>query len=163
MIPKQLRHLWHAINGRCFNPSNNRYGYYGARGVRVCDEWRARSSAFFNWALAAGWQPGVEIDRIDPDGDYSPNNCRFVTHRQNLTNRRKYRCNPKSDAGSKFKGVRRYRNLWIAQISVNGRTRSLGSFRKEDDAALAYDAAAWSIHGETARLNFGQDSPALPS
>lgn len=59
---------------------------YRDRGVRVCDEW-TRFPAFEAWAIAHGWRKGLQIDRIDGDGDYSPSNCRFVTRIENARRR----------------------------------------------------------------------------
>jgi hypothetical protein len=76
-----------SMKQRCYNPKNEAYKYYGGRGVRVCDEWLNDSQLFVDWALANGWQEGLEIDRIDNDGDYSPNNCQWVTDKINSRNR----------------------------------------------------------------------------
>src|SRR4029079_16243007 len=53
-----------------------------------CDEWRYDFAAFQRWAESHGWRPDLQIDRIDNDGDYSPDNCRFVTCADNCSNRR---------------------------------------------------------------------------
>lgn len=60
---------------------------YAGRGITVCNEWR-HFKPFENWCLANGWQPGLQLDRIDNDGPYSPENCRFVTRSQNQRNKR---------------------------------------------------------------------------
>lgn len=73
---------------RCYRPENNRFYLYGARGITVCDEWRENRVSFFEWAMAHGWEPGLEIDRKDNDGNYEPNNCHFVTRKANTRNRR---------------------------------------------------------------------------
>lgn len=80
--------VWRAMRGRCYHRSQRSYRYYGARGIRVCDQWRHSPEQFIEWAEQHGWQPGLQIDRIDVDGDYSPENCRFVTARENTNNTR---------------------------------------------------------------------------
>ncbi len=74
------------IYSRCYNPKHDNYKYYGGRGITVCDEWRNNNRAFVVWGLANGWRPGLEIDRIDNDKGYSPDNCHFVTRQQNVRN-----------------------------------------------------------------------------
>lgn len=78
---------WQKMKERCYNENCARYSQYGARGITVCDLWRHDSIEFLNWAHANGYEPGLEIDRIDVDGHYEPSNCRFVTKRENAGNR----------------------------------------------------------------------------
>lgn len=80
---------WAHMKDRCFNPRSKKFKDYGARGITVCDEWRQNFEVFHNWSLANGWQPGLTIDRIDNDGSYYPENCRWVTHAVNNRNTRK--------------------------------------------------------------------------
>lgn len=78
-----LYRLLKNMEARCRYPSASHYEYYGGRGISVCREWLEDPHLFVGWAEANGWKPGMEIDRIDVDGNYCPENCRFVTHRQN--------------------------------------------------------------------------------
>ena len=71
---------------RCFNKNCKTFYRYGGRGITVCDEW-LKYSNFKEWALNNGYKEGLDIDRIDNNGDYEPNNCRFVTHIDNCYNR----------------------------------------------------------------------------
>ncbi len=84
----RLETKYHDMKRRCYSPACASYTYYGGRGIKVCDEWKNNSSAFFTWALEHGYEKGLELDRIDGDGNYTPKNCRFVTHRVNSLNRR---------------------------------------------------------------------------
>ena len=73
---------------RCYNSKVDAYPYYGGRGITVCDEWRNSRESFVRWGMANGYSPGLSIDRIDNNGNYSPSNCRFVTMVDQCSNRR---------------------------------------------------------------------------
>ena len=81
---------------RCYNKSYKGYKYWGGRGIKICDEWLENYNNFREWAIAAGWQKGLTIDRIDSNGNYTPQNCRWLDrHKQslNLRNTNLYECN----------------------------------------------------------------------
>lgn len=78
---------WKAMKQRCQNPRCKAYINYGARGITVCEEWQ-KFSAFCAWALSHGYAKGLDLDRIDNDGNYTPDNCHWVDRRENINNRR---------------------------------------------------------------------------
>lgn len=84
----KLYAVWEAIVGRCYNLNSPVYKYYGARGIEMSDEWRNDASVFINWCLDNGWREGLQIDRADNNRGYFPDNCRFVTAKQNMRNTR---------------------------------------------------------------------------
>lgn len=88
MTETKLYVIWCSIKQRCYNPKATAYKNYGGRGIVMCDEWREDFAAFATWATANGRQQGLDIDRRDNDGPYSPDNCRFVTRAENMANRR---------------------------------------------------------------------------
>jgi hypothetical protein len=87
---RKLFQVWKSMIARCSSVSHPSYPDYGGRGITVCAEWRASFGAFEAWALASGYRAGLAIDRINncDGGSYSPDNCRFVTQKQNNRNRR---------------------------------------------------------------------------
>lgn len=85
----KLYKIWHAIKYRCYNKNAFGYEYYGGRGIKVCDEWKNSSSSFLFWALNNGYKEGLTIDRIDTNGDYCPENCRWVDMKTQCRNTRR--------------------------------------------------------------------------
>ena len=72
----RLYRVWVGMRKRCYDSNSSNYYLYGARGVKVCDEW-ARFELFRDWALAHGYNDSLSIDRVDVNGDYEPDNCRW--------------------------------------------------------------------------------------
>lgn len=100
-----LYRVWSCMKVRCYNQNSFAYRWYGARGISVCSEWLNDYPSFKSWAVKNGWREGLEIDRVDNDGNYSPDNCRFVTRAVNADNRRTGR---KWDAFGESKSAREW-------------------------------------------------------
>lgn len=82
----RLYNIWSGIKARCNCKNNPDYKHYGARGIRVCDEWNDFGT-FYAWAISNGYGKTLTIDRIDTDGDYTPSNCRWVTWKTQANNK----------------------------------------------------------------------------
>lgn len=87
MEKTRLYHIWQGIKRRCLNPNEVGFKKYGAKGITICDEWKNNPVAFINWAFENGYNDFLTIDRIDNLKGYSPNNCRWVTTKQQARNK----------------------------------------------------------------------------
>lgn len=85
---ERLYKIWIGMKYRCNEPSVPHYHNYGGRGIRVCDEWSSSYESFREWALANGYAHGLTIDRINNDGNYEPDNCRWSTLKEQSNNKR---------------------------------------------------------------------------
>lgn len=119
-VKDPLYQIWWNMKRRCECPSHTSYPYYGEKGIFVCDEWHDFSN-FKKWATDHGWDASLQIDRIDNDGPYSPENCQLVTPKVN--------CNKRTTC--KF-------------ISYNGKTQSYSDWAME--LGISYSAILSRIH-----------------
>lgn len=104
----RLHGTWRNIKGRCYNHNNPSYKFYGERGIKMCHEWETDFVSFYTWCHENGYKDGLQVDRIDPDGDYCPENCRLADKITQANNTR--------------------RNLYI---TMNGKTKTMAEWCKE--------------------------------
>jgi len=69
---------------RCENPKATGFKNWGGKGVSVCDKWRSSFEDFRDWSIANGYSDNLEIDRINPNGNYEPSNCQWITKSENI-------------------------------------------------------------------------------
>lgn len=92
MWGQSIYNRWKHIKQRCYNPNDIGYKYYGGRGIKVCNEWLDKEKGFanfYNWSMQNGYREDLSIDRINNDGNYEPNNCRWTTRKVQNNNTRR--------------------------------------------------------------------------
>ena len=122
------------IKQRTGNPNSKNYHNYGGRGITMCEEWRQSYTAFLAYMGEPPF-PKATIERIDNDKGYEPGNVRWATYAEQIYNQR--------NRSSKYKypGVRRTKDTYWSQITINGKRVYLGSFTTPEAASAAYNKA----------------------
>ncbi|HAR7072747.1 TPA: AP2 domain-containing protein [Staphylococcus aureus] len=131
-----IYHKWKGMKQRCYNHNYDFYNAYGGRGIKVCDEWKDDFMQFYKDMGDVPFK-GAELDRIDNDDDYKPSNCRWISHKENSNNRRKYH-NKTGYTGVTFKPKI---NKYQAQLYKNKKFIYLGVYETAEEAYLAYKKA----------------------
>ena len=110
----RLHRIWHSMYCRCYYPSTNRYKNYGAKGIKVCEEWKHTQGFinFYNWAINNGYSDELTIDRIDNEKDYSPENCRWLTLKEQSNHRTNNRV-------IEYNGIKHTLSEWCETYNIN--------------------------------------------
>lgn len=127
----KLYWIWKNMNSRCNSKSDNAYKYYGGRGIKVCDEWLHDFQVFYDWAMANGYKPGLTIDRINNDGNYEPNNCRWATRKEQGDNTRR-------TVHITVNGITKNTTEWAETIGVSIQTISYHRKKGDVEEYISY-------------------------
>ena len=120
----RLYETWSGMKKRCYNPYSKSFSAYGGRGIAVCDEWKDDFQAFYDWAMANGYADDLTIDRIDVNGNYSPENCRWV---DKLTQANNCRTNHYLTFNGKTQSIAEWaRELGVSDSLIRQRIVKLG-------------------------------------
>lgn len=84
---EKLYNVWKNMKSRCYDKNSDRYYTYGARGIKICEEWKNNFRVFAKWAYQNGWKVGLSIERKDHNGNYCPENCTFITMNEQARNK----------------------------------------------------------------------------
>jgi hypothetical protein len=122
--------VWKSMKSRCYYHKDINYKNYGARGIKVCEEWKNDPVEFYKWALTNGWNKKLQIDRKNNDGNYSPENCRFITHQENSQNSRLSKLNRKKVIAIKKLLILGYSYKYIASI-FNVHSDTIGLIKRK--------------------------------
>jgi hypothetical protein len=126
---------WRAMRERCTNENNDRYPDWGGRGIKVCDRWDGEDG-FKNFLSDMGKKPSLEytLDRIDNNGDYTPENCRWATPSDQSKNKRIYKTNKSGHTGISYDKTSK---KWMVRVYVDGQRKYIGIFKTLNQAINA--------------------------
>lgn len=169
----RLYSIWKHMRQRCYNSNKDSYINYGARGITICDEWLESFTSFETWALQNGYSDELTIDRIDVDGNYEPDNCRWTDLTTQAANTRKLHKHNKSGyRGVSWqpkmkkwevsipKRIQHMKNSWFSQINKKKLRIWSGYFSTAEEAAYQRDKYIRENNIES-KLNFSDENYAL--
>lgn len=111
----RLQRIFSKMKRRCYNDHEPAYKYYGAKGIKICDEWLNNPELFYNWAMNNGYSDKLTIDRINVYGNYAPDNCRWATIQEQALNRT-------DNLIYEYNGKRQTEKEWAEEYGLNRNT-----------------------------------------
>lgn len=132
----KLGNVFEGMKQRCNNPKNKNYEKYGGRGIKICTEWLNDPKKFFDWAIKNGYKEGLSIDRIDVNGNYEPDNCRWADNETQCINQRL-----RKDNKTGHKGIYYSEGVYRVQITRNKKRYYFGSHKTLPEAIKVLEDA----------------------
>lgn len=153
----RLYRTYKHMKERCYNKNDKRYKWYGRRGITICKEWLNDFQAFYDWAISNGYNDTLTIDRIDVDGNYEPDNCRWVDMKTQANNRR-------SNVYLTYNGKTQTMVEWSKELNIPYRTLQdrykkgltdieILNKKRIDDASITYNGKTQTIKQWAEELN----------
>jgi hypothetical protein len=124
-----LGHVKASMVQRCTKPNSIKYKDYGGRGIKICKEWLVDNTAFYTWAKVSGYKKGLTLERIDNDGDYCPENCKWATWEEQANNKR-------SSTLITFEGKTKTLSQWSKETGISSATLSQRKKRGWDERKI---------------------------
>lgn len=126
--------IWKSIQDRCYIKNRDNYERYGGKGIKVCDEWLDSFDTFLEWALKNGYSDDLNINRIDPEKDYEPSNCRWATVFTQQQNRGIFKSNTSGVSGVTYSEKQKHYRAYLTRDNIR---KHLGTFNTLDKAKEA--------------------------
>lgn len=142
----RLRRIHAGMVQRCYNPNSHAYKNYGGRGISICDEWKSDREAFIEWALSHGYANDLSIDRINNDGNYEPDNCRWADSKTQANNMRRENIKP----------PRRSKGTW----TINGVTKPMTDWCS--DYGVSYSTVMYRVNHKNMSIEDALTTYELP-
>lgn len=128
----RINRIWNSMKKRCYLKTHQAYNNYGGRGILVCDEWLNKENGFinfYNWSMKNGYKDDLSIDRINVNGNYEPNNCRWATREEQQNNKRNNRI-------IKYNGEEKTLTEWSKIYGINYNTLISRLYSKKENKEL---------------------------
>ena len=108
----RLYNIWCSMKQRCYDENCNNYTRYGGKGISVCDEWNNSYECFRDWSMRNGYKDNLSIDRVNNNGNYEPDNCRWATRKTQSNNK-------SSNHVITYNGITKTVKQWSEDININ--------------------------------------------
>lgn len=130
----RLYHIWTGMKQRCNNKNCSIYYKYGGNGIGICKEWKNEFMEFYKWAVSHNYNDSLTIDRIDSNGDYCPENCRWATPYEQNCHLAALKTNKSGYTGVSWS---KKENKWQCVISIANKSRRIGAYKTQKEAVEA--------------------------